>query len=141
MLFPFAFTTAYRVAAAPFGVTSDNALVALDLVSRRFIARYGPWVVQSSIENIRGAKLTGPFGIAKTIGPAHLSFADRGLTMASNHRRGVCISFVEPVPGIEPTGRIRHPGLTVTVADCDGLLAALVAAAELDTPPQVDTLS
>jgi hypothetical protein len=68
-----------------------------------------------------------------TIGPAHLSFTDRGLTMATNGDRGVCIRFREPVAGIEPTGRIRHPGLTVTVADCDGLLARLAAAGTTPT--------
>jgi hypothetical protein len=35
------------------------------------------------------------------------------------------VSFVEPVPAIEPTGRLRHPGATVTVADPDALAAAL----------------
>jgi hypothetical protein len=29
---------------------------------------------------------------------------------------------------MEPTGRLRHPGLTVTVADCQGLLRALQGA-------------
>jgi len=37
----------------------------------------------------------------------------------------VCICFREPVTGLDPTGRLRHPGLTVTVADVDGLVAAL----------------
>jgi hypothetical protein len=30
-----------------------------------------------------------------------------------------------PVPGIDPFGRIRHPELTVTVLDVDGLMKAL----------------
>jgi len=29
------------------------------------------------------------------------------------------------VTGLEPTGRLRHPGLTVTVADVHGLAEAL----------------
>jgi hypothetical protein len=35
------------------------------------------------------------------------------------------VSFADPVSGMEPTGRLRHPNLTVTVADPDGLAAAL----------------
>jgi len=39
----------------------------------------------------------------------------------------VCLEFHEPVTGIDPLGLIRHPGLTVTVADPEGLAAALAA--------------
>ena len=46
------------------------------------------------------------------VGP---SLADRGVTFATNSRRGLCVSFVEPVHGIEPTGVLRHPAATVTV--------------------------
>ena len=59
-------------------------------------------------------------------GPAHLSFADRGLTFATNDVAGVCFTFREPVTGIDPLGTVRHPGLTVTVAAPQDL-AALVA--------------
>jgi hypothetical protein len=123
--YPFAFTSGYRAAATAFGVTPGRALVSIDDESGELVARYGPWVVRTSVANVKRAQLTGPYGIAKTIGPAHLSFKDRGLTMASNRNRGVCMTFVEPVQGIDPAGLIKHPGLTVTVADCDGLLAAL----------------
>jgi hypothetical protein len=47
------------------------------------------------------------------------------MTMATNPRQGLCIRFREPVPGLAPTSRLRHPGLTVTVADCTGLAALL----------------
>ena len=71
------------------------------------------------------AEITGPYSLLKTIGPARLSVSDRGLTFATNSRRGVCLRFVRPVPGIDPLGKIKHPNLTVTVWDCAGLLAAL----------------
>ena len=125
--FPFAFSTSYRLAAAPFGVTPGRAEVILDDDARRFIARYGPWRVATSFDNVTAVEVTGPFSVPKTIGPAHLSFADRGLTFASNRDQGVCVSFRVPVRGIDPTGRIRHPGLTVTVADCPALAHALRA--------------
>jgi hypothetical protein len=69
--------------------------------------------------------VTGPYGFVKTAGPAHLSFADRGLTLATNGDRGLCIRFVEPVAGIDPWGRIRHPGVTVTVEHPDDLATAV----------------
>jgi hypothetical protein len=74
-----------------------------------------------------GRRGDGPYGLVKTAGPAHLSFADRGLTFASNGDRGVCIRFREPVPGISPTRQPLHPALTVTVADVEGLHRAVLA--------------
>jgi hypothetical protein len=88
-------------------------------------ARFGPWRAQTALANVADASVTGPYTVPKTIGPAHLSFADRGLTFATTSRRGVCISFRDPVAGIDPLGVIRHPGLTVTVADPEGLVDAL----------------
>lgn len=121
--FSFAFERAYRVAAFPFGVTPDSASVTIDDDS--LSARFGPWRLRTDLANIEHVEITGPYSKIRTIGPAHLSFADRGLTMATNSRQGVCMTFTHPLPGIEPTGRLRHPGLTVTVADCAGLVRAL----------------
>jgi hypothetical protein len=125
--FPFAFTPAYRLAAAAFGVTPARAWVEVDTSLGLLTARYGPWLVRTDLGNVLGTHITGPYSVPRTIGPARLSFADRGLTMAGNPHRGLCIQFVEPVPGIEPTGRITHPALTVTVADCAALAAVLAA--------------
>lgn len=124
--FPFAFDTAYRVAGFPFGVTPATAEVVVDDEDLR--ARFGWWRLRTELSNVTRTELAGPFSFPKTAGPAHLSFSDRGLTMATNGRQGVCIRFRTPVPGIDPTGRIRHPGLTVTVADCAGLVDRLRAA-------------
>ncbi|HET9771307.1 MAG TPA: hypothetical protein VFS16_10490 [Acidimicrobiia bacterium] len=121
--FPFRFTPEYRAAAALFGVTPVRAGVTVG--AGRLEARYGPWCVVTDLANVAGTDETGPYGRLKTIGPAHLSFADRGLTFASNPERGLCIRFHEPVPGIEPTGRLRHPALTVTVSDVPGLARAI----------------
>lgn len=124
MLFPFAFEGPYRAAARPFGVTPGNA--AVEVGDELLEARFGPWRVRTPLSNVAGATATGPYRLLATIGPAHLSLVDRGLTFATNASRGLCIRFVDPVPGLEPTGRLRHPALTVTVADLDGLAAALV---------------
>ena len=124
MTFDFEFDPAYQAMALLFGVTPGRTGVEVT-GDGRFVAHYGFWRLATTVDNIAGFEVSGPYRIWTTIGPAHLSLADRGLTFASNRRRGLCITFKEPVPGLEPTGRLRHPGLTVTVADVDGLAAAL----------------
>jgi hypothetical protein len=126
-VYRFAFEPSYRLVALPFGITDRTARVVL--TDSEIDARFGPWRVRTPFTNLAGVELTGPYGFLKTAGPAHLSLADRGLTFATNGRQGVCMRFRDPVPGIDPTGRIRHPGLTVTVADCAGLRRALQDAA------------
>jgi hypothetical protein len=84
-------------------------------------ARFGPWRVSTPLENVTGVALTGPYAFWKTAGPARLAITDRGLTFATNGDRGVLISFRTPVRGLDPLGVVRHPELTVTVADVDGL--------------------
>jgi hypothetical protein len=123
--FDFAFDPLYRAAALAFGVTEGRTGVDVD--GGRLVARYGLWRLSTDLDNVAGTRVSGPYRLLTTIGPAHLSLSDRGLTFASNGDRGLCIKFREPVPGLEPTGRLRHPGLTVTVADVDGLAAALAA--------------
>ena len=126
MTFDFDFDPKYQAMALLFGVTPGRAGV--EVAGGRFVARYGFWHLQTALDNIAGFEISGPYWIWTTIGPAHLSLADRGLTFASNRRRGLCITFKEPVPGLEPTGRLRHPGLTVTVSDVEGLARALSSA-------------
>ncbi|MGH3610657.1 MAG: hypothetical protein ACRDRD_21595 [Pseudonocardiaceae bacterium] len=123
--FPFRFTTRYRLTGLPFGVTPATATVRVrdgDLA-----VRFGPWRVRTTLANVTSTAVTGPFSFLKTAGPAHLSVADRGLTMATHDARGLGITFRKPIPGIEPTGLLRHPAITLTVADCQGLAAVLTA--------------
>ena len=121
--FEFRFTPPYRLAGLPFGVTPARCEVRVG--DSRLLARFGPWHVETALDNIADVSITGPYSFPKTAGPAHLSLADRGLTFASNGERGVCLVMREPVRGIDPFGLLRHPNLTVTVADCDGLTHAL----------------
>lgn len=124
MRFDFDFDPAYQAMAMLFAVTPGRTGVEVT-DDGRFVAHYGFWRLETTVDNIAGFEVSGPYRIWTTIGPAHLSLSDRGLTFASNRRRGLCITFKEPVPGLEPTGRLRHPGLTVTVSDVDGLVRAL----------------
>lgn len=123
--FRFEFAASYRPAAAMFGVRPSNASVTV--TPAHLLARFGRWTLRTPLSNIAHVEFTGPFAYPKTAGPAHLSFYDRGLTFATTGRQGLLIEFVEPVPGIEPFGVIRHPNLTVTVEDRDGLAATLDA--------------
>lgn len=117
------FTRPFALAARPFGVVPAKAGVTV--AGAELHARYGPWTVRTPLANIRSCTVTGPYAVAKVIGPARLTLSDRGLTFASNPDLGAFLQFTEPVRGIFPGGWPRHPNLTVTVADPHALAAAL----------------
>jgi hypothetical protein len=125
--FEFEFAPAYRRIARVFRVTPGTAWV--EVADKTFEARFGPWHVRTPLTNIIGVDVTGPYAFWKTGGPARLAITDRGLTFATNGERGVLILFETPVRGLDPLGVLRHPELTVTVADVDGLADMLRARA------------
>jgi hypothetical protein len=108
-------------------VTATRARSYVEVSADAVTVHFGPWTMSSPRSNVAEIVESGPYAPWKVIGSPRLSFADRGITFATNSDRGVCIRFFDPIPGIEPTGRFRHPGVTVTVADPDGLVAALGA--------------
>jgi hypothetical protein len=124
--FRFRFALPFRAAGLPFGVLPATTSVTVD--DTMLTARFGPWRVHTPVSNVIGTQISGPYTFIKTAGPAHLSFTDHGVTFATNRRRGLCIQFDEPVRCLDPTGRLRHPGLTVTVTDVEGLALALARA-------------
>jgi hypothetical protein len=130
--FPFLFAERYRRQARVFGVTPERTWV--EVGADQIAVRFGPWHVRTAIANVTAVDVTGPYAFWKTAGPARLGVTDRGLTFATNGDRGVCLTFREPVHGIEPFGLIRHPNLTLTVLDVDGLVAALWRPAALAAP-------
>jgi len=123
MTFPFAFDPRYRALLLLFGVTPGRASV--EVGDGHFDARFGLWRVRTPLSNVAATTTTGPYRLVTTMGPPRTSFADRGLTFATNRDLGLCITFTEPVVGFDPTGHLLHPGLTVTVADVDALAEAL----------------
>jgi hypothetical protein len=123
--FNFAFAPRYRALSRPFGIKPENAWV--EVSEKALEVRFGPWRLSTPLENVSDAAVTGPYAVWKTAGPARLAITDRGLTFATNGVRGVRITFRQPVRGIEPLGVIRHPELTVTVADVEAL-ASLISA-------------
>src|SRR6266480_5366850 len=126
--FPFAFASAYRAPARLFGTVPRNCWV--ELRDHEMLARFGLWAVRTPYANIAAVEVTGPYAFWKTAGPARLGVTDRGLTFATNSARGVLISFRTPVRGLDPLGVLRHPELTVTVAEVDRLARRLHASSE-----------
>ncbi len=120
--FSFVFDPRFRPLLALTGVTPGHAHVTV--TTERLIARYGPWSLETRLDNITEVCVTRRYQWFKAIGPRG-SFADRGLTFGTNTEAGVCVQFHRPVPGLEPLGLIRHTGLTMTVADPDGLATLL----------------
>jgi hypothetical protein len=126
--FGFAFAPGYRLLARPFGIAPATAWV--EVGDRTVAARFGPWRVSTPLANVSDVAITGPYAFWKTAGPARLAITERGLTFATNGDRGVLISFRTPVHGLDPLGVLRHPELTVTVADVDELADLLRARLE-----------
>ncbi|GAB2997497.1 hypothetical protein [Mycobacterium bourgelatii] len=95
----------------------------------RFVARYGPFRAEAPLANVQDAHVTGPYRWWTAVGP-RLSFVDDGLTFGTNTEAGVCVHFDPPLPRV--IGFKNHSALTVTVADTDGLVAALKKAKKPD---------
>jgi hypothetical protein len=87
-----------------------------------FVATFGLVRMTTPRANIADAHITRGYRWWTACG-VRMSFADDGLTFGTNRDSGVCIHFTEKV---RSTLRRRgHSALTVTVADVDGLEAAL----------------
>jgi len=130
--FDFRFQPLYRVLSAPFGITPATSHV--EVLDDHLVVRFGPWYLRTPLANIVGCERTGPYSAAKAAGPVRLSLVDRGLTFATNGDAGLCIRFAEPVPAIDPFGKICHPGITVTVDRLDDLQRLLTAPAGTPGP-------
>jgi hypothetical protein len=115
VVFPFEVDQRYGWISRAFGVRPEHAR--LEVTGSRLSAVFGPWRVDTDIDNVAGVELSGPYATVKVLGPPHISLADRGLTFATNDRAGLCIRFDEPVAGLLPFGVRLHPSSTVTVAE------------------------
>ncbi|MEY2477226.1 MAG: hypothetical protein QOG87_2541 [Actinomycetota bacterium] len=121
--FGFAFERRVAPFAFAFGVTPVTAWAEVD--GRELRVRFGPWSARTPLENVMSASITGPYSLPKVAGPAHFSFADGGATFATTTKRGVCLQLREPIPALVPLGLLRHSGLTLTVDDVEGFVAAV----------------
>jgi hypothetical protein len=92
-----------------------------------FVATFGLVKITTPRANVAGAHITEDYRWWTAFG-VRMSMADDGLTFGTNNRRGVCVHFNEKVRS--PLRRSGHSALTVTVADTEGLEAALGAGGE-----------
>lgn len=103
------------------GITPSTCWV--DVGQQLLEVRFGPLALHTPRCNVVGVEVSGPYRWYRVIGP-HLSLADHGVTFGTAAHGGACVRFHEPVPVL--LGRqVPHPGATMTVADPDGLAAAL----------------
>ena len=109
----------YKAIWWPLGVRPGQGVTIDD---DQLTARYGAWKLRTPLANVVGGHITEHYRWYTAIG-LRLSFADDGLTFGTSTERGVCIHFDQPVGGVIPMR--SHSALTVTVADCAGLIDAI----------------
>lgn len=120
--FPFRFDDRFTKFLRVIGVAPDNSEVTLT-DDDRLVAEFGRLRVDTPLSNISSTQITRNYQWFKAIG-ARGSFADRGATMGTNTDAGLCVCFHEPIKLLFGSFA-RHPGLTMTVADPEGLQTAI----------------
>ncbi len=120
--FAFAFDPRFRGMLKLLGVRPENSSVTID--DEFFDARYGRWRLKTPVSNLKDVQVTRDYHWFKAIGPRG-SRTDHGATFGTNTDAGVCVCFHEPVGALVSKDLFKHPGLTVTVADIDGLVQAV----------------
>ena len=118
--FPYDFDPRFAPVWAPLLLAREQGVTLTD--DGRFVAKFGFLKVDTPVANIEDAHITGPYRWWTAVGP-RLSFRDDGLTFGTTNHAGVCVHFHEPVRRV--LGGKNHSALTVTVADCQGLVRAL----------------
>jgi hypothetical protein len=108
------FALAFGVPPRATGVTVDDEDVSI---------AFGLWHMRFPLDEVVDVEETGDYWLPKVAGPPHVSLADRGITFATNRHAGLCIRLRTAQAGPYPL--LRHPGVTVTVHDLDGLADAL----------------
>lgn len=120
--FPFRFDPRFRAPLAVLGVRPDTCRVVVD--DDGFDARFGRWRLRTPWSNVKDVQITRDYRWFRAVGP-RASLADHGATFGTNTVAGVCVCFHEPVGALVSRTVFRHPGLTVTVEDVEGLAAAV----------------
>jgi len=122
VFFPYELDKKWAAMFLAFGVGDDDGVTLTDDGMLR--ATYGRFSVETPLANVDHTLETGPHRWYTAVG-VRLSFTDDGLTFGTNHRRGLCIAFVERIDKV--IGFKDHSSLWVSVAD-PGALAAAIAA-------------
>jgi len=118
--FPYRFDARFAPLWAPLAAWPGRDGVTL--TDEVFRATFGVLKLETSRDNVIGGHVTEGYHWYKAIG-VRLSRVDDGLTFGTNANRGVCVHFRDVVPRV--IGFKPHSALTVTVADCAGLVQAI----------------
>ena len=121
--FPYDVDKRWTALFIPLGLKDDDGVEITD--DGKLIATFGRVRVETPLSNIDHTLVSGPHRWYTAVG-LRLSFTDDGLTFGTNHRKGLCIAFVEKIPKV--IGFKDHSALWVSVADPEGLAAAILAA-------------
>ena len=119
--FPYRFDDRWRALFFALRVRDDHG-VTIDTDAGIMRATYGRWSVETPLDNIDHTLVTSDHRWYTAVG-LRLSAADDGITFGTNHHLGLCIEFIEKIPKV--IGFRDHSALWVSVADPDGLAAAL----------------
>lgn len=120
--FPYRVDWRFAVLWLPVGVRPGHDGVHVLQDEQRFRVTFGLLKLETPLGNVVGGHITEGYRWYAAVGP-RLSFVDDGLTFGTNRDRGVCVHFGEPIPHV--LGRKPHSALTVTVADCEGLVECI----------------
>lgn len=118
--FPYEIDPRAKALLRPLGVSATDGVTLT--ADDELVATFGRAKLRTSLDNVKLTSVSGPHRWYTAVG-LRLSFADDGLTMGTNHRKGLCIEFVEKCPKV--LGLRAHSALWVSVADPEGLAAAL----------------
>jgi|GEM_PF-1109339 len=121
--FPFAFSDPLALPLRAAGIWPFSSVVTV--TARDLRIRYGPWSVRTPLTNVASAKVIPGPGWLDVIGPPRVALRDGSVTFATARTRAVRLRFLDPVPGAVPLSFVRHPSVTVTVRDPEGLVAVL----------------
>jgi len=121
--FPYRFDNRWKALFLALGVDDSDAVELTE--DGRLLASFGRVRVETPIANIDHTEISGPHRWFTAVG-LRLSFTDDGLTFGTNHEKGLCIAFVERIPKV--IGFRDHSALWVSVADPEGLAAAIASA-------------
>lgn len=132
--FPFAADSRFAPLLLLAGVTQSRSRVVVDATHVR--AQFGVCRFETPRANVTSATVTGPYRWWRGIG-VRVSLADRGLTFGSALIGGACLQLKEPVSlRVGPvTVPLRHPGITLTVADPQALVDVLESPGRPPTVP------
>ena len=115
----------YERPARLFGVKPENAGV--EVGDERFEAHFGHWRVRTPLTNIAAVEVTWAVRILEYGRPgASRRYRPRTRRSRPTATAACWCPFGSPCLGVEPTGLLKHPELTVTVADVEGLAALLL---------------